>query len=287
MFTLTPAEKRLLPGGRVRGPTPWLIAIMMFVMVIVAAAGLAIANSASLLGDATAQRYTIQLPGDAEAGPAIAEAAGELDGVMSAQAVPVEEVRDTLNRWLGPAAQDAGLPVPALVELELADAADPAAIEAALADQFEGAQVVANQASVAPLLRSLRALGWVAAFLVLLVAFAAGAAVTLAARAALAANKQTITVMHGVGATDGQVVRLFQLRIAIDALIGGVVGATAAGIVLLLVAGGGMAIAGQLAGSALLRPLDILILASLPFLGALLATLVARQAVLRALRQAP
>ncbi|MBT8426591.1 MAG: cell division protein, partial [Erythrobacter sp.] len=160
-------------------------------------------------------------------------------------------------------------------------------IQTALAGQFEGARVVANRASVAPLLRSLRALGWVAGFIVLLVALAGGAAVTLAARAALAANRQTINVMHGVGATDGQVVRLFQRRIAIDALIGGLVGAAAAGIVLLIVAGGGMVIAGQLAGSALLRATDILMLAALPILGAALATLVARQAVLRALRQTP
>ncbi|WP_265528163.1 cell division protein FtsX [Sphingomicrobium marinum] len=287
MLAMSPADKRLLPGGRVRGPTPWLIAIMMFVMVIVAAAGLAIANSASLLSDATAQRYTVQLPGDVEAGPALAEAARALRGVQDARAVPADEIRETLDRWLGPAAEEAGLPVPALVELDLAPDADETAIQIALAAQFDGAQLVANRASVAPLLRSLRALGWVAGFIVLLVALAGGAAVTLAARAALAANRQTIKVMHGVGATDGQVVRLFQRRIAIDALIGGSVGAAAAGVVLLLVAGGGMAIAGQLAGSALLRPVDILLLASLPFFGAALATLVARQAVLRALRQTP
>ncbi|NNC48503.1 MAG: cell division protein [Sphingomonas sp.] len=287
MLVMSPAEKRLLPGGRVRGPTPWLIAIMMFVMVIVAAAGLAIANSASLLSQATAQRYTVQLPGSVEAGPALAEAARALPGVQDARAVPAVEIRETLDRWLGPAAEEAGLPVPALVELDLTPAADEAAIQTALAGQFEGARVVANRASVAPLLRSLRALGWVAGFIVLLVALAGGAAVTLAARAALAANRQTINVMHGVGATDGQVVRLFQRRIAIDALIGGLVGAAAAGIVLLIVAGGGMVIAGQLAGSALLRATDILMLAALPILGAALATLVARQAVLRALRQTP
>lgn len=287
MLSMTAAEKRLLPGGRVRGPTPWLIAIMMFVMVIVAAAGLSIANSASLLGQATEQRYTLLLPGDVEAAPALAQAADDVPGVTGARAVAAEEVRETLDRWLGPAAQDAGLPVPALVELDLAANADEAAIEAALAEQFDGVQLVANRASVAPLLRSLRALGWVSAFIVLLVALAGGAAVTLAARAALAANRQTIKVMHGVGATDGQIVRLFQRRIAIDALIGGLVGAGAAAIVLLVVAGGGMAIAGQLAGSALLRPFDIALLALLPFLGALLATLVARQAVLRALRQTP
>ena len=42
----SPLETRLLPGGRLTGPTPWLIAIMLFVMTIVAAAGMALGGSA-------------------------------------------------------------------------------------------------------------------------------------------------------------------------------------------------------------------------------------------------
>ena len=42
------AEKRLIPPSGVRGPVPVLIAIMTFVMVVVAAAGLALANNASV-----------------------------------------------------------------------------------------------------------------------------------------------------------------------------------------------------------------------------------------------
>ena len=61
-------------------------------------------------------------------------------------------------------------------------------------------------------------------------ALATAAAVVLATRSALAAQRSTIEVMHGIGATDQQVTRLFQRRIAIDALIGGVAGATLAGL---------------------------------------------------------
>ena len=35
----TPPERRLLPRGKLSAPTPWLIAIMMFVMVTVGATG--------------------------------------------------------------------------------------------------------------------------------------------------------------------------------------------------------------------------------------------------------
>ena len=45
----TPAERRLIPGGRLQGPTPYVIAIMMFVMVVIGAAGLALGSSARLV----------------------------------------------------------------------------------------------------------------------------------------------------------------------------------------------------------------------------------------------
>ena len=120
--------------------------------------------------------------------------------------------------------------------------------------------------------------------LVLLIAAASAAAVVLAARGALDNHRATIEVMHGIGATDGQVARLFVRQIAIDALLGGVAGAAAAGLILLLILGGA-SVATMLAGEPPLGWGDALLLALLPFVVALLATLVARAALLKALRE--
>ena len=78
----------------------------------------------------------------------------------------------------------------------------------------------------------------------------------------------------------------FQRRIAIDSLSGGVAGALAAGVVLLVIAGGRAAWVEDVTGGPLLTFTDLAALALLPLLGTLLATLVARIAVLRALREA-
>jgi cell division transport system permease protein len=91
--------------------------------------------------------------------------------------------------------------------------------------------------------------------------------------------------MHGIGATDVQVTRLFQRKIAIDALVGSIAGALAAGLVLLTLSAGA-AFAGELTGGATLSGWDLLILAILPLALAALATVVARAAVLAALRKA-
>jgi len=135
-----------------------------------------------------------------------------------------------------------------------------------------------------PVLRAIRSLTWLSLALVLLIALATAAAVVLAARGSLDTNKPTIEVMHGVGATDTQIARLFQRKIALDSLTGGLAGAGAAGIVLLIVAGGRAVWLEDAAGGPLLTLGDLLWLAALPLLGTLLATLVARAAVLRALR---
>ena len=281
---VSPAERRLLSGGRFRGPTPWVIAIMSFSIMIIAASGLALANTASLLGSAIEARYSIEVPGGGRDLGGLLQAVKATPGVISVQAVPESEMRRTLERWLGPAASSSDLPVPALINFDLRPGANFDAVEKRVAELAPDARVAAHRETVKPLLSSLRLLQWVALGLVLLLSAAAAAAVVLAARGALDTNRSTIEVMHGVGATDVQVTHLFQRRIAIDALTGSLVGAAAAAVVLLFLAAGA-AFAGQLTGGATLGARDLVILALLPLALTVLATLVARSAVLAALRE--
>jgi cell division transport system permease protein len=117
-----------------------------------------------------------------------------------------------------------------------------------------------------------------------MIALASAAAVVLAARGALDTHRGTIEVMHGIGATDEQVARLFVRQIAIDALIGGLAGIALAGLIIAVIVGSA-GTATMLAGSPPLGWRDLLQLVALPLAIALLATQVARSALLRALRE--
>jgi cell division transport system permease protein len=194
-------------------------------------------------------------------------------------------MRGTLERWLGPAAQSPDLPVPALVNFDVLPGADVATIQQRVRSVAPDASITAHREAVGPLLHSLRLLQWVAFGLVLLLSAAASAAVVLAARGALDTHRFTIEVMHGIGATDVQVTHLFQRKIAIDAFVGSLAGAAAAGLVLLALSAGA-AFAGELTGGATLSGWDLLILALLPLGLTVLATWIARLAVLAALRKA-
>ena len=277
-------ERRLLGGRGLRGATPWLIGIMCFTMVIVAAAGLALANTASLVAQGTASRYSVQVP-DGTAIERVVAIVRATPGTASVETVPPAEMRRTLERWLGPAGASADLPVPGLISFDAPPTFKASDLQTRLARVSPGAQVIAHRESLGPVLRSLRLLQWLSLALVLLLGAAAAAAVVLATRGALDTHRFTIEVMHGVGASDVQVTQLFQRRIAVDALTGSIAGAVLAGTVLLVVAAGA-SFAGEITGGATLTPGDLLLLALLPFALTALATWVARTTVLTALRQA-
>jgi cell division transport system permease protein len=282
---VAPAERRLLAASSRRSPTPWVIAIMSFTILLIAATGLALANTANVLSRGIETRYGLESPGGGANLERLVATVRSIPGVTSVDGIPESEMRRTLERWLGPAAQSAELPVPALINFDVPPGTDLSGIERRAQAIVPGSRIVAHKDSVAPLLQSLSLLEVVTFGLVFLLSAAAAAAVVLAARGALDTHRFTIEVMHGIGATDLQVAHLFQRKIAIDALIGSIAGAFAAAAVLLLLAGGA-AFAGELTGGATLGIADFVILAMLPLLLTALATFVGRAAVLRALREA-
>jgi len=283
-LTISEPERRLIPSSGLRGPVPLLIAIMTFVMVVVAAAGLALANSAAVVKSGVEHRYSIQIADGAARAPAAIAAARGARGVTRVEQVPPEDLRRTLERWLGPAGAEADLPLPAIIDVDLSPDANPAAVGQAVQKAAPGARFIAHRTSLAPLLQALRGLTLLALGLVLLIAAASAAAIILAARGALDNHRTTIEVMHGIGATDRQVARLFVRQIAIEALLGGVAGAAVAGLIIALILGGAST-ATMLAGTPPLSWSDALLLALLPLVVAVLATLVGRAALLRALRE--
>src|SRR5687767_517726 len=92
----SPYERRLLGGPPLRGPTPWVIAIMSFTILIIAASGLALANSASLLGNAIHGRYSVIVPDGGAKAAAVTAAVRAVPGVRGVAPVSEQEMRRTL-----------------------------------------------------------------------------------------------------------------------------------------------------------------------------------------------
>jgi cell division transport system permease protein len=284
------AERGLLPEGRLSGPMPWVIAIMMFLTVLAAAAGMGLASAAGRLDEQIGGRVTVQI---VEANPArkaaqaaaAAAAIRNQPGVVSVRPVPEEEINRLLVPWLGQGGIAEDIPVPALIDVDLTPEghARLAELTRAITAAAPAARVDDNGQWLAPLASLIGALKWLAAGLVLLMVGATAATVVLAARAALDMHRSTIEVLHFMGATDVQVARLFQRRIALDALFGGLVGFILAALVLIGIGERVSALGSELLGSASVPAPAWGILVGLPLFGVLLAMLVARLTILRAL----
>ena len=268
------AGRRLLPEGRLAGPMPWVIAIMMALTVLATAAGIVLGKAARGLGDDLAGQVTVQIivpnPAlrSAETRAAVA-AATRLSAVDSVRAVPEAELKGLVAPWLGDEALDGDLPVPALIEVMLKRQRpeDMEALTTAVQGAAPGARVDADAEWLAPLANLLNSLKWLAAALVALMALATAAAVVLAARAALNTHRATIDVLHLLGANDVQVARLFQRRIALDALFGGILGLIVALAAMVLVGNRMRALGSGLLGTAGLGWDGWLILFALPLVG--------------------
>ena len=292
LFSASPADQRLLPEGRLAGPMPWVIAIMMVLTVLAAAAGLALGNAAGLMERDLEGRLTIQI---AEPQPALRESqtarviaeVRQLAAVESVSAVPETEIVALLDPWLGKDGLEADLPLPAMIDVVMtrSNVQDIASVRQAVQSVSTAARVDPHAQWLGPLSSLITSLKWLALALVVLMTFATSATVVLSARAALNTHLPTIEIMHLLGATDVQVARLFQRRIALDALFGGTIGLLVALIIIALIGQRLGAIGSDLLGSAQLDWMGWLAIAALPLLGAIVSTFAARFTVLRALRQ--
>ena len=274
--------RRLLPEQR-RRAAPWIVGLMTFVSLIVGVAGLAVIGAINDLGASAAGRWSLQVtgtPADAARAEALLRASPGVGGIKR---VSDAELRRTLSQWLGPAAEQLQLPLPVLAEVSLRPGADGAAVARRLAQAVPSARLTPYSAELAPVLDTLRGVAVLVAGLLLVMAAALAGAVTLAARATLDANRATLDVLHGIGATDDQLLALVQRRIALDVLAGSLAGAAAAVVVLLLALIPARGLLGGAGEAPALAVGGLAVLALLPLVQAGLATLVARRALGQAL----
>ena len=292
-FALPEHDRKLIPEGRVSGPMPWVIAIMLFLTLLVAAAGLTLADTARQGGDDLAQQVTVQI---IEADPvaragqrvAVARILRTVPGIVDVEAVPDAQVRNLLEPWLGSGVIDADIPVPALVDIRfdgIPDAVTLDKVRQILRPVAPVTRLDSHSSWMAPFFELMSALVWLAVSVLFLLLLATSAVVVLAVRSALNTHRETIQIMHMMGGTDLQAARLFQRRVALDALLGGVIGFGAAAALIITLGDRFAAVEPGLLAGASLPWYGWLTLALIPLAVMGLAMLMARWTVVSALKK--
>jgi len=289
------AGERLVPQSRLSGPMPWVIAIMIALTVVAAGGGLALRNLGEGARADIAGGLTVQIleaaPAERERQAQVAMAVlGNRDDVGKIRRVPEAELEALLEPWLGQQARgsEEPIPMPALIDVQVKGPLTTQRLEglrASLAGAAPAARIDAQSGWLKPVFDAIASLQWLALGLIVLLAATSAAAVWLAARSALGSNRETIEIIHLLGATDRQIAGIFQRSIGTGAALGGF-----AGLLLGLAAiwllgrqfsrlGSGMVAGGGL------EPFDWAVLASIPLMGIALAIVTARMTVLGALRR--
>ncbi|MBI1179552.1 MAG: hypothetical protein GC201_03275 [Alphaproteobacteria bacterium] len=206
-------------------------------------------------------------------------------GIASVRRESNEEVASLLEPWLGKGNVVADLPVPAVIDVKLADGAevDVKALQQNLAQAAPSARVDAHEQWLSDLLVVMRIVQWVSALIVALVGMATVVIIIFATRAGLASHRETVEIVHLMGAQDGLIAGAFQRRF----LWVGVKGALL-GLVALAIGLGAIYLVREQQHGALLPelvppPRVLASLLVLPVLSGLITMLTARFAVQRAL----
>ncbi|MDE2580974.1 MAG: cell division protein FtsX [Rhodospirillales bacterium] len=231
---------------------PFLVAAMAFLAALALAGWVGAATLAQHWQHGAGASLTVQVPqpGDPAIGRTGPDARSRLDrvietltatpGIAGAHALSRPELGALLRPWLG--GGDAALleRLPAVIAVRLAEPpptpAAFAALDTALRRSAPGTVLESQGLWIGRLLALARSLQACAGAALLVVAAVAAAVVAVATRAGLAARREAIEIVHGLGATDGFIATRFAGRATLLASAGGIAGALAALPVLLALA---------------------------------------------------
>ncbi|MDD2705074.1 MAG: cell division protein FtsX [Acidocella sp.] len=211
---------------------PVLVGAMSFLAALAVGGTLACATLAMHWQGDTTAALTIQVPQPqapdaANKGPrlaAVQAALASTPGIASPQLLSDDAVNKLLAPWLGTDVAQLGLPMPAVISAHWTGAATPDALATTLQKLSPGTLVQSGAmwaARVAALTTSLQAC---AAAVLIIVALVAAAVVAVATRSGLAQRRETITIIHGLGALDADIANRFAARATLLTLAGGLGG---------------------------------------------------------------
>lgn len=280
---------------------PSLVAAMTFLAALALAGAIGATALAQHWQQGAGGMMTIQVPQPADPAPAggtrldrVRSVLGATAGISFSRVLNDTELRTLLRPWLGAGASEIAIPLPAVIDVQLAGAGpDRAAMTTALETAAPGTLVEEHDRWVKRLAILARSLQACAGLALAVVAFVAVAVIAVATRAGLTSRRDAIETVHGLGATDRYIARSFAQRATVLAGIGAAAGALAsipvlAGLTGLAAPFGNGVAPDGMAGMIAAIPIGLwLSIACLPPLAASIGWITAQRTVRRWLRRLP
>ena len=273
---------------------PWIVGVMAYLAALALAVTLMLSNIVAEWSAGLEDTLTIQVPDPEDAtadqndGRLLSAVRVLLatPGVESARPIPLNEIAEMLEPWLGASAKSDDLPLPRVIDVQLVESTeiDIDALSTALDKAVPGASVEDHVAWRNTLVLLFRALEIVAIIIIFLIGTVALAAILFTTRCILAVHHEIVEVLHLIGAHDNYIADQFQKHAFGVALKGGI-GGTAFAIATLLI----IVFLTRDLDASLLPPAGLkwwhwLVLAALPVAEAYGAMFTARITIMRVLK---
>jgi cell division transport system permease protein len=210
---------------------PWIFALMVYLAVLALTGVLILHAAVDRWQRGEVDTLTVQvMPLEGESADVrlaqVRQLLGEVDGVAGARTVAHSETIALIERWMGKGNVPADLPLPRLIDVDIAPGYSLDAKSLALHLQASLAGVTVDDAKLwldrlADLGRSLELL---AIAVVVLIGLAAVATVIFTTRMGISIHHDVIELLHLIGARDGYVAAQFQRQAMLLGLRGGVLG---------------------------------------------------------------
>ncbi len=277
---------------------PWLVALMVFLVTVAVAACFVLDKVAASWDHDVAGTMTVQVaPVGGEGGDALTEARvrAAVDvmrrqaGVLAASPLSKDQILALLEPWLGSSDVIKDLPLPRLIDVTLAPdfQMDMETVGKTLADQVPGATLDDHRIWLSRLINLSRTVEGLALATVALIGAVTAATIVYATRTGMAVHRETIEVLHLIGAHDDYIARQFADRAFGLGLIGGFLGLAMAIPVLSGIGWVARRMEGGFLPHLSLPILGFVVIAILPGIAAVLAMATARITVHRTLARMP
>ena len=211
---------------------PWLIAFMSLLAILSVAGFLLLKQVSDLFEYNSNDTMTIQVPsGNSEKRTnkkvtQIINILRETGGVIEVSLVPKVEVIQLLKPWLGSISGSQTLPLPQIIDIQIdrGSGITPEKISNVLTIIVPDITVDDHSIWLIGLVKTLQSAELTALFILLLIIFVIIGTVIFTTRTGMGIHKQTIEVLHFVGAHDDFIARQFAIRGLVVGFQGGLIG---------------------------------------------------------------
>lgn len=269
---------------------PYVMAIMVYLSALALMGSMMLNKGFGEWTETLSNRLTVQIT---TADPQIRDEQVDRIRALLSQTPGIElvrklddgEIEKLLEPWLGEGNVTSDLPIPAILDVTVSShlRIDLDALRGMLAKISENIYLDDHQQWLGRFLRLMDVVEYVALAILSLVVLATICIVIFGTKAGMAENRETVAVMHHLGAQDDMIARAFQDRFMRYGLKGGILGLVGAYATLTILIYLSRDLAEGMVKVPELPIIQVAVLLVIPFIAALICMLTARATVLREL----